>query len=159
MLGQFRASWVGVGIEQRFGQRQMDPYLERDVEGRYRTAFTLGFSKSIKILTRLALGSYYKGDPLQGIRSQDRAIIEENMKKNLMEIYIYSVIFAILLTMKHMSKEDDEDDTKYKLVYNMLWRVMGETTFYLSPKTFVEITRDPLPILQLAKKLGDYKQE
>jgi len=152
MIGQFRASWVGVGIEQRFGQRQMDPYLEREVEGRYRTAFTLGFSKSIKILTRLALGSYYKGDPLQGIRSQDRAIVEENMRKNLMEIYIYSVIFAILLTMKHMSKGGDEDDSKYKLVYNMLWRVMGETTFYLSPKTFVEIVRDPLPILQLAKR-------
>lgn len=149
MLGQFRFSWLSVGVEQRFGKRQFDSYLNREVEGRYMTAANLGVMKSLSVLSKLAVGSKRA---FEGIRAQDREIVAENMRKNLMEIYIYSLLFGVMVTMKHMSKGGDEDDYKYRLVYNMLWRVMGETTFYLSPKTFIEIVRDPLPILQLAKR-------
>ena len=73
------------------------------------------------------------------------------MKKNLMEVYLYSVLLGIMLTLKAMSKGGAEDDYKYRVAYNMLWRVMSETTFYLSPKTFMEITKDPLPVMSFVK--------
>jgi hypothetical protein len=153
MLGQFRASWMSVGVQQRFGERHFSEHLGRDVEGRYRTMYqTLGLKKSLSTLVQLAFKRF---DATQ-FRAQDRAIIEENMRKNLMEIYIYSLMVAVFLGLKQMAGDDELDDDerrKYRFAHNILWRVIGETTFYLSPKTFLEITRDPLPVMQLAKRV------
>jgi len=157
MLGQFRFSWMLEGIEQRFGERRRDDMLDRIVEGRYITYYNLGFKKSLKTLAKLALG---QASAFKGIRAQDRAIVEENMRRNLMEIYLYAALTAIYLTIKSLA--DDDDDEELYLTMNMLQRVMADTTFYLTPSTFTQIIQDPFPIIKVytraSKAFGSAEQ-
>lgn len=144
MIGQFRFSWMMEGVEQRFGKRRYDEMLDRAVEGRYITYYNLGFKKSLKTLAKLALG---QATAFKGVRAQDRAIVEENMRRNLMEIYLYAVLTAIYLTIKSLA--DDDDDEELYLTMNMLQRVMADTTFYLTPSTFGQIIQEPFPIYKV----------
>ena len=50
--------------------------------------------------------------------------------------------------------DDDEDDENAKLTMNMINRILQDTTFYLSPSTFIEIVRDPIPILSVPIRFG-----
>ena len=159
MLGQFRFSWMMEGIEQRFGKKRFDEMLDRDVEGRYRSYNTLGFKKSLKVLAKLALG---QASAMKGVRAQDRAIVEENMRRNLMEIYLYAALTSIYLALKYLAGDDDDDEKGKFLVMNMLQRVMADTTFYLTPSTFTQIIQDPIPIFkvfQRASRAFDSAQE
>lgn len=146
MLGQFRFSWMAEGVEQRFGKRRFDELLGREVEGRWRTYYNMGFTSSLKTLGRLMLR---QSSAFKGVRAQDRAITEENMRRNLMEIYLYAVLFSIYFMLKNgMGDDDDDDKTKY-LVMNMLQRVMADTTFYITPGTFTSIIQDPIPLIKV----------
>jgi len=144
MLGQFRFSWMIEGFAQRFETKKFDKYLNRDIEGRYATMGRVGFTKSLKVLARMAL---FQSDALRGIKAQDRAIVQENMRRNLTEIYMYAVIMSVFLALK--AGLDDEDDKARLIAMNLLTRVMADTTFYLSPGTFTSIVQDPFPIIKV----------
>lgn len=146
MIGQFRFSWMIEGIEQRFGKKRFDDMLGREVEGRWRSYYQLGFRQSLKTLIKLAL---HQQSAFKGIRAQDRAIIEENMRRNLMEIYLYAVMFSLYIMLKHGFDDDDDDDKTKFIVMNMLQRVMADTTFYITPGTFTSIIQDPIPIIKV----------
>lgn len=143
MLAQFRLSWMAEGFDQRFGMRRTDGLLDRDVEGRYRTYYNLGFIKSLKVLGNLAINNT---DILKTLSSKDRSIVEENMRRNLMEIYMYAIMMAFYAILKYSNDDDEEENWT---VLNMLGRVMGDTTFYFSPNTFVSIIKDPLPVFRV----------
>jgi len=148
MLAQFRASWMIEGIAQRFESRKFDDDLQREVEGRYRTFGKLGFKKSFQVLGKLVAGHFTGKVDLNNISAKDRNLVLENMRRNLMEIYLYAAMFSIYLLLK-ASIDDDDDNEDAKMALNMLNRVMADTTFYLSPKTFIEIVKDPIPILAI----------
>jgi hypothetical protein len=148
MLGQFRASWMVEGIKQRFEKRRTDDYLERDVEGRYRTWYNLGFYKGFQVLGKIVAGHITGKVDLNKIPLKDRELVMENMRKNLTEIYLYAAMFSLYLILK-AGLDDDDDNGEIKMTLNMLNRVMQDTTFYLSPKTFIEIIKDPLPVLSI----------
>lgn len=149
MLGQFRFSWMIEGFAQRWKGRYFDPYLERNVEGRYITYGKLGFVKSLQILTKLM---FMQTNALKGVKAQDRAIVEENMRRNLAEIYIYASMFLIYLLLKAGLDEDDDDNEALYSTMNILNRVMADTTFYFSPNTIVSIWQDPFPVMKVPIK-------
>ena len=149
MLGQFRFSWMVEGFAQRWKDRTFDPYLERDIEGRYVTYGKLGFVKSLQVLTKLM---FMQTNAFKGVKAQDRAIVEENMRKNLAEIYIYASMFLIYMLLKAGLDDDDEDNEATYSAMNMLNRVMADTTFYFSPNTIVSIWQDPFPVMKLPIK-------
>lgn len=149
MLGQFRASWLVEGFAQRFEERKDSPYLGRDVEGRYRTMARIGFTKSAQSLARIITGYFTGNVNLNNLPAKDRALVEENLRKNLMEMYLYAAMFSLYLLLKAGLGDDDDDDDKLRLSMNNLNRVIQDTTFYLSPSTFVQIIKDPIPILSL----------
>jgi len=155
MLGQFRASWVIEGIKDRFQAKRYDEYLGRYVEGRYVTAFHLGFKKSLKTLYKLTLDLMGIEQDWKYLPVRDRELIIANMRRNLMEIYLYMAMLATYLLIK-ASIDDDDDEDKWGTItaLNTLNRVMQDTTFYLSPKTFIEIVKDPIPLLSLAIRAG-----
>ena len=147
MLGQFRFSWMIEGFAQRWKGRVYDPYLDRDIEGRYITYGKLGFVKSLQILGKLM---FMQTNALKGIKAQDRAVVEENMRKNLAELYIYASMFLLYMILK--AGLDDEDDEALYSTMNVLNRVMADTTFYFSPNTIVSIWQDPFPVMKLPIK-------
>ena len=146
MVGQFRFSWMMEGVEQRFGKRRYDDLLEREVYGRWRTYADLGVNKSLRMLLKLAL---HQASAFKGVKPSDRAIVEENMRRNLSEIYLYAMMTIIYLVLKGTG--DDDDDKKRYIVMNMLQRVMADTTFYFNPNTFTSIIQDPLPVIRVYK--------
>lgn len=147
MLGQFRLTWMAEGFASRFEGRKLDPYLEREIEGRYVTAYKLGLGKTLSILTKLVL--FQREKAFTGVRAQDRALAEENMRKLLMEIYLYAAMFSVYLLAKAAVDDDDEDNEGYFIAMNLLQRVMADTTFYLSPNTFTSIISNPIPVLKI----------
>jgi len=146
MIGQFRFSWMMEGVEQRFGKRRYDDLLEREVYGRWRTYADLGVNKSLRMLLKLAL---HQASTFKGVRPSDRAIVEENMRRNLSEIYLYAMLTILYLVLRGTG--DDDDDKKRYLVMNMLQRVMADTTFYFNPNTFTSIIQYPLPLIRVYK--------
>ena len=149
MLGQFRFSWMIEGFAQRWKGRTFDPYLERNIEGRYVTYGKLGFAKSLQILGKLM---FMQTNALKGVKAQDRAIVEENMRRNLAEIYIYASMFLIYMLLKAGLDDDDDDNEGTFTAMNMLNRVMADTTFYFSPNTIVSIWQDPFPVMKIPIK-------
>ena len=147
MLGQFRLSWMAEGFASRFEGRKTDPYLDREIEGRYVTAYRLGIGKTLSILTKLLLFQGKKS--FEGIRAQDRALAEENMRKLLMEIYLYAAMFSVYLLAKAAVDDDDDKNEGYMFAMNILQRTMADTTFYLSPNTFTSIINNPIPVLKV----------
>jgi len=63
-------------------------------------------------------------------------------------------MLATYLLIKASIDDDDEDEWGTITALNTLNRVMQDTTFYLSPKTFIEIVKDPIPLLSLAIRAG-----
>jgi hypothetical protein len=153
MLGQFRASWLIEGFAQRFQTRREDEDLGRDIEGRYRTIGRLGVKKSTQVFGKIVAGHFSGKVDLNNIPAKDRKLVEENMRKNLMEMYLYAMMFSLYLMLK-AGLDDDEDDENTKLTMNMINRILQDTTFYLSPSTFIEIVRDPIPILSVPIRFG-----
>lgn len=146
MLGQFRFSWMLEGIDQRWGKKRYDQMLDRDVSGRYKSYQELGFAKSLKTLLKLAL---HQASAFDGVKAHDMKRTQENMRRNLMEIYMYSVMFGIYLMLKNA--KDEDNDKSINLIMTMLQRTMADTTFYLSPNTFTSIIQDPIPIMRIYK--------
>lgn len=159
MLGQFRLSWAATGIESRFGGKRYSDVLERTVEGRYRSYSRLGFNQSLKVLFNLSM---MKGDKaFDGIRSKDIELIKENMRKNLMEIYMYSAMFTLYLLLKAAMDDDDDMSPGMKITLNTLNRVMGDTTFYFSPATFDQILNrgSIIPVFNIYKNFQTAKDQ
>ena len=153
MLGQFRASWLVEGFAQRFEDRKYDSDLERDIEGRYKTIGKLGFQKTLQVFGKL-IASHISGKvDLNNIPAKDRALVEENMRRNLMEIYMYAMMLSVYLMLKAGLDDDDDDDPNMKMSMNMINRVLQDTTFYLSPSTFIQIVKNPIPILSVPIRL------
>ena len=147
MLGQFRLTWMAEGFASRFESRKLDPYLEREIEGRYVTAYKLGLGKTLSILTKLVL--FQREKAFTGVRAQDRALAEENMRKLLMEIYLYTAMFSVYLLAKAAADDDGDKNEGYMFAMNILQRTMADTTFYLSPNTFTSIINNPIPVLKI----------
>lgn len=147
MLGQFRLTWMAEGFASRFEGRKMDPYLDREIEGRYVTAYRLGIGKTLGILTKLLL--FQREKSFSGVRAQDRVLAEENMRKLLMEIYLYTAMFSVYLLAKAAADDDDDKNEGYMFAMNILQRTMADTTFYLSPNTFTSIINNPIPVLKI----------
>lgn len=148
MLGQFRASWMVEGFAQRFEKRVYDRDLDRNIEGRYRTIGSLGFAKTMKVFGKLVAKHFNGKIDLSMLPAKDRDIVLENMQKNLAEIYLYAAMLSVYFILK-AGLDDDDDDANTKMALNMLNRIMADTTFYLSPNTFISIVKDPIPVLSI----------
>ena len=145
-LGQFRISWMPEGFASRFEGKKYDELLGREVEGRYRTFGKLGFKKSLEVMFKLAI---FQGDKsFKGVKSADRKLVEENMRRNLTEMYLYAILSILYLSLKGAA-DDDKNKGAKKMTLNMAYRSLNDINFYLSPSTFTELVKSPFPVLKV----------
>lgn len=149
MLGQFKFSWMIEGITQRWEARRESDLMGRDVEGRYTTYGKLGFMKSISSLARLAVG---QKDVFKSENAQDRKVFEENMKRNLIEVYMYAIMLGLYFSLRAAADDDDENSKRYITMANILNRIAGDTTLYFNPLTLVHLWREPFALLRLSSR-------
>lgn len=144
-LLQFR-SWIAEGVAQRFEERRYDELLGREVEGRIRTLTKLGLGTSIQLFARQ---TFYlnkdKAFDVLKLNPEELAIVKENMKRNLAELYSKVMFTAFAILISGM----DDDDEDYKKVtnftLNQLYRLSDDIEFFYSPIALENITRSVLP--------------
>jgi len=147
-LLQFR-SWIAEGVASRLENEKYDLLLGRKRKGRWRTYSDLGFKESLRGLLRIA-----RGKKLDNLRSDiDATIATENMKRNLAEIYQYSILLALAYTLMGLDLDDDDEYGKkaVNLTVNQLLRLQDDIEFYYSPLAIENIAQNALPVFTLVR--------
>lgn len=154
---QFR-TWIPEGVANRFENERYDEMLGRKVKGRWRSYGSLynhygGVMGTPKALLEILKGivklvSFGRAFPkaFDGLSAVDKA----NMQRNIMEL-AFAAIFILMASM--LGGDDDDDDLTWKrrllnVFMNMTNRIESDIYFYISPSTFEEITRNPLPVFK-----------
>jgi hypothetical protein len=114
MVMQHR-NWLPAMAIERFGQKQFDYVLERDVEGRYRTAVRLYkalFSKSL----------------LEKLTPMEQA----NLKAAKMEAMLLLGTALLVIALKGVD-DDEKEKSWYKISNKISTRALGELGFFIDP--------------------------
>jgi len=160
LLGQFRMSWLPEGWYNRFQSERFDDDLDRVVKGRYRSYGALGWGGSALVMGRqfLNLIPGVKVDPFKGQMINkgtdevkmisDSPVDIENMRRNFVEAGFYLTLASMILTLKYLRDDDDEDPIKnagMQLLLNMMIRTQQDIDLYASPGVFNAVFRNPIP--------------
>lgn len=145
MLMVFR-NWIPYSLQNRFGREMVDYRLGRTKKGRYITYGTLGFTGSMKTLLKLSVLGKATGQKLEGVSEVDEA----NMRQNLRELSYMATMYLMTMVLSGLAKGTDDDDEKavYTYFLNMASRTESDIWFYVSPKAFNQIIKDPIPSLK-----------
>jgi hypothetical protein len=114
MVMQHR-NWLPSLFYERFGRKQFDYVLERDIEGRYRTAVRLYkalFSKSL----------------LEKLTPMEQA----NLKATRMEAMLLLGTAMLVLALKGVD-DDEKKKSWYKISNKISTRALGELGFFIDP--------------------------
>ncbi len=115
LLMQHR-SWLPAMFYNRFGQKQFDYILEKDIEGRYVTvykAFKLLFNKS-------------KFSELEEFE-------KTNLKEAAAELALIISVGILTALIKGGLDDDDKEEAYYKISQKISNRFMSELTFFVDP--------------------------
>lgn len=145
MLMVFR-NWIPYSLQNRFGREMVDYRLGRTKKGRYITYGTLGFTGSMKTLLKLSVLGKVTGQKLEGVSEVDEA----NMRQNLRELSYMASMYLMTMVLSGLAKGTDDEDEKavYTYFLNMASRTESDIWFYVSPKAFNQIIKDPIPSLK-----------
>jgi hypothetical protein len=137
-------TWLPETVATRFEGRKYDEFLERDVEGYYRT-----FARKI-----------FKEEGLSGFRTLIRAafseevddlseIERENLRKMFAEMVAVGGVTLLYFALKSMAPDDDDDDAKvWNLIVNQTFLLQRDLTFYSDPTAFGDLTAQVVPSVQ-----------
>jgi hypothetical protein len=114
MLMQHR-NWLPALYYNRFGKKQFDYVLERDIEGRYRTA------------TRL-----YKALFSKSLASKLTPYEQANLKSAKVEATLLLAVGLMLMALRSVD-DDEKKETWYKVSNKIMTRGFGELTFFADP--------------------------
>lgn len=159
-LMQFR-SWMPYGFYQRYATEHYDRQLGRKFKGRYRTMYDIGLAKSIKGLVGQIIMNEELAYGKKGEESRLSDIDIANLKMNLRELQILIAFMAMGTMLKMGLKDLDDDDPTRAVGYvlmNQLYRVEQDIWFYLSPGTFEEIVKNPLPVLKTIQDIDRVRE-
>ena len=154
--------WVFEGWASRFEGETYDQLLERTRKGRYRTYFDLFKSEQEKSGTANALftvlktiGQYIIGkkDTLNQLSEVDA----ENMRKNIMELIIYTTLASMLLVLKQIELPDDDPRKRaLNALINQGNRLTNDMTFYVNPYAQKQILQQNMPAMSLLTNTAEF---
>lgn len=148
--------WVAEGYANRFESEKYDTVLERNRKGRYVSLFsstTTGGDKTgalhnfklvlKQMLNFMSLNGVMK-DSLNHLSPTDKA----NLRANAMEALVYMNIFLLILALKAMDTDDEEEYAMVNYLFTVGLRVQNDMAFFTSPMAFETITRSSIPAAQ-----------
>lgn len=169
LLGQFRMSWLPEGWYNRFQSERFDDDLDRVVKGRYRSYGALGWGGSAVVMGRQLLNLIpgVKVDPFNGQMINkgtddvkmisDSPVDIENMRRNFAEAGFYLTLASMILMLKYLRDDDDEDPIKnagMQVLLNMMIRTQQDIDLYASPGVFNAVFRNPIPASNVIADYG-----
>lgn len=156
-LMMFR-NWIAETVANRFETERYDQKLGRYTKGRYRS-YTVAFNdpkfkdSSMIDKTLFMFSTLVSKSAREKLSELDAA----NMRKNAMEIYIWSAI-AVLLT--GLSGDDDDDEKRTAMqnyILNIGFRLQTDLEFYSSPIAAEKLIRQTVPPAQLVVDVWKFK--
>ena len=146
LLTIFR-TWMFEGFNTRLSREVKNNQLGRSTKGRYRTYMDIGILNSIKTLFRIQINNLTGGKlEIDGIKNNLDLI---NMRKNLKEIHMYLTLYGLGLMLKGLAgEEDDEDQRKFTIMYNLLDRIKKDILFYTKFDTFTDLLNNITPVMK-----------
>jgi len=134
-------SWLPALFFERFGSKRYDYVLEKDIEGRYLTAFRL-----FKHLVGLS--------KLRDLSEMEQA----NLKSTRLEMGLLLGTGLLLQLLKAGLDDDDEKETWAKISNKIGSRVYSELLFFVDPtfESQYQILLSPAPVLGTAGDVGKF---
>lgn len=161
LVGQFRQSWMFEAIHNRFGAEKDILSLDAKTKGFYRSVFynndKLSLIKGFRILSKVLMNKYSSNKEDLGLSEIDLI----NAKKMLKELSWMMSSYSVYLAMSLALAEGDDDEEEYNpvlkstLTYllNQSYRTNRDLTFYISPESGQEITKNIIPAV---KTIADF---
>jgi hypothetical protein len=135
-------SWLPETVANRYEPRKYDEFLERDVEGYFRTFVRLAFKeKGLPYAFKTMLRATFSDN------TDDLDVLEkENLRKTFSELVAITTIVAIYYTLKNLAPdEDDEDRKKWNMVINQMALLQRDLTFYVDTNSIGDLTSQMVP--------------
>jgi len=144
-------TWIGATIEHRFGAERFDPDLMIDVKGRYRSLFSAQTKEGVLLTYKQTIPLLMKGifskKSFDILSDTDKV----NLKRNLREIQIMTVLATATLLLMAALDEGDDDDPIYKkslnLMVNLVSKTQSDMGFYMNPLSMAQVTDNAIPLI------------
>lgn len=141
-------TWLPETFANRFEGKKYDEFLERDVEGYYRT-----FGRKL-----------FKEEGLMGFNTLIKAAFSEevddmselereNLRKMFAELVAISSVTLLYFALKAMTPDDDDEAKIWNLVVNQTFLLRRDLTFYADPDALSDITSQIIPSVTGLKTL------
>ena len=159
LLGQFRLGWMFEGITRRWSAGYEDAILGNQ-RGYFHTVFLsdgkLDFKKAMNILYT----AQFKPDQLKGMYGDDELSVQ-NVKKALRELQIWVSLLTMYLALTALLKGDDDDEDAFtnrtfNFLMNLSYRGSRDLSFYINPKSTIEIFDSPFAAMSTVKQLMQF---
>jgi len=144
-------TWAFEGFNTRYSKKVYNDQLGRYTKGRYNSVLNVGVKQSASILMKLLLKRFtgQKADNiLSGVEDQLDAI---NLRKTLAALQMQITLAGLGVMLKGLSQgldDDDEFSPALRATLNIMYRVEQDLSYYRNPITFLNIFKDPTPVLK-----------
>jgi hypothetical protein len=154
-------TWLPQAIENRFGEEKRDFLLKEDRKGRYRSYGLFGGKNNFLRNEDGKIDLNQVKDNLNwliGLNKNNKMsdLDKINLRKNVSEIAMITAFTILMLIMKAGLKDQDDDQKRVTTyILNSMMRAQSDLTFFMSPASFNQIMRDPIPLMSVLKNTID----
>jgi hypothetical protein len=135
-------SWLPETVANRFEKRKYDEFLERDVEGYYRTFGRMLFKEQGLSSFKTLIDAVFS----ENVDDMDE-LQRENLRKFFTEMVAIAVMTALYFAIKSMAPDDDENKKIWNILLNQTSLLTRDLTFYIDPSSASDLTSQIVPSL------------
>jgi hypothetical protein len=140
-------SWLPETFATRFEGKRYDPLLERDVEGYYRTFFSILQKEGFGVFKEMFNAVFSK--QVGNMTELERA----NLRKGFAEMMTILTLMALYYSMKAMAPEDEEKRKKYMLLLNQINLLQRDMSYYSDINSFADLTNNVIPSVRTIRNI------
>jgi hypothetical protein len=158
LLGQFRSSWMFEGFTRRWSSGYDDAILGQQ-RGYFHNVFLSEGKWDFKKAMNILYTAQFNPSKLQGMYGMQDLDVR-NVKKALRELQIWVSLATMYLALSLLSGDDDEEDAflnkTSNFLLNLSYRGSRDLSFYINPKSTVEIFDSPFAAMSSVKQLMQF---
>lgn len=142
-------SWVAEGFANRFESEKEDLLLGRKRKGRLITLKEQGLVKGPLYLLGQMANFLTFGGAFKSNLDQLSAVDKANMRKNAAEVLLYLSLYSLVLILKSVDSDDEDEKKALNALLNVSFRVQNDMAFFTSPLAFEKITQSSIPAMSI----------